>query len=83
MIAEDSQEVVHQAERIYEERLKGSLEATHLGSFLAIEPVSGDYFLGRNLSEAVGAAREAHPDRLSYVLRVGQQTAVHIGVCAT
>jgi hypothetical protein len=73
-------EFAERAERIYEQRLKVALERDHLGEFLAIEPESGNYYLGRTLSEAVAAAREAYPERLSYVLRVGQHPAVHIGM---
>ena len=67
------------AERIYQERLRTDLERTHLNSFVAIEPESGDFFLGRTLSEASAAASAAHPDRRSCVLRVGHSVALHIG----
>ncbi len=33
-----------------------------------------------NMGEAMTAAREAHPDRLSHAMRVGHKTAVHFGV---
>jgi hypothetical protein len=80
MTGPTADEFAERAERIYEQRLKVTLEREHLGEFLAIEPESGDYYLGRTLSEAVAAAREAHPDRLSYVLRVGHYPAVQIGM---
>lgn len=67
------------ADRIYQERLRTDLERTHLDSFIAIEPDSGDYFLGRTLSEASAAANAAHPDRRCCVLRVGHPVALHIG----
>jgi hypothetical protein len=75
----DSHELARRAEHIYEQRLKNELESTHLDYFVAIEPDSGDYFLGRTLSEAAAAARKAHPGRRAFVLRVGHRTAVHIG----
>jgi len=81
MISQDSQEVAYQAELIYEQRLKATLERSHPDEFVAIEPVSGDYFLGRTLSEAIGVARKAHPGHLSYVMRIGHKTSVHIGAC--
>jgi hypothetical protein len=68
------------AERYYQERLRTDLERSHLNSFVAIEPESGDYFLGRTLSEASAAARVAHPNRRCCVLRVGHSVALHIGV---
>ena len=81
MISEQSENVARRAERIYEQRLKDRLEESHPDEFVAIEPVSGDYFLGETLSEVIRAARNAHPDRLSHALRVGHKAAVHIGVC--
>jgi hypothetical protein len=79
MPSNDSKQIAEQAELIYEQRLRASLEKTHLGSFVAIEPHSGDYFLGRTLSEAGAAARKAHPQKPSYIMRIGQKSAVHIG----
>lgn len=73
-------ELVNRAERLYAEKLRSKLEADHQNEFVAVEPVSGDYYLGKTLSEAVGAARDAHPDRLSHAMRVGHQAALHFGV---
>ena len=80
MISQQSESVARQAVLVYRQRLRGQLEKLHPDEFVAIEPVSGDYFLGRTLSEAIGAARQAHPDRLSHALRVGHKAAVHIGI---
>ena len=67
------------AERVYEERLRVDLERTHPDAFVAIEPESGDFFLGRTLSEASAGAHAAHPDRRSCVLRVGHTVTLQIG----
>jgi len=72
-----STDLARRAEAIYALRLKDVLEPTHRDQFVAIEPDSGDYFLGHTLSEAIGLARKAHPDRLAHALRVGHRTAVH------
>jgi hypothetical protein len=79
MTSQDSSDFIRRAEQIYDERLRKSLEATHQDSFVAIEPDSGEYFLGRTLSEASAEARKVYPDRRTYVLRVGHPTAVTIG----
>lgn len=71
-------ELASRAETIYAQRLKDALEADHPDEFVAIEPDSGEYFLGRTLSEAIGLARKAHPDRLAHALRVGHATAVQL-----
>ena len=76
----DIDEFVRQAEEVYEARLRKVLEPEHMGEFVAIEPESGDYFLGKTVSEAIGAARRSHPDRLAHAMRVGHKAALHFGV---
>jgi hypothetical protein len=80
MLSQDVEMLARSAERVYDEKLKDHLEKTHPDEFVAVEPVSGDYFLGQTLSEALGAAHDAHPDRLSHAMRVGHQAALHFGV---
>ncbi|MFW5692685.1 MAG: hypothetical protein ACOCWL_00575 [Thermoguttaceae bacterium] len=70
---------VRRAEEVYSTRLQAVLEPEHLDEFVAIEPESGDFFLGETLSEAIGAARRSYPDRLSHAMRVGRKAAIHFG----
>ena len=71
---------VSDAEEIYSTRLRAILELGQMDRFVAIEPESGDYFLGDTLSEAMGAARRAHPARLAHAMRVGHSAALHFGM---
>ena len=80
MIRENQESVASAAKKLYEERLREILESAHNDEFVAIEPVSGEYFLGRTLSEAIGASRSKYPDRLAHTLRVGHKAAVHFGM---
>lgn len=80
MNSQDPDDLVRRAEQIYQKQLRETLEKTHPDDFVAVEPKSGRYFLGKTLSQAVGAARDAYPDRLSHVLRVGHKAALHFGV---
>jgi hypothetical protein len=73
-------EFVRRAEEVYATRLRAILEPDHMDEFVAIEPESGDYFLGKTLSEAMGAAHRAYPDRLAHAMRVGHKTALHFGM---
>jgi hypothetical protein len=73
-------EVARKAQAIYERDLRSTLEKTNPNAFVAIEPESGDYFLGQTLSEAIQAARAAHPERLPFTLRVGHRSTVELGV---
>ncbi len=73
-------EFVDNAEAIYDSQFREQLELDHLHEFVAIEPISGEYFLGNSVSEAIGAAREAHPDRLAHAMRIGHRAALHFGM---
>ena len=70
------------ATAIYQERLKDRLESTNRDDFVAIEPESGDFFLGKTLSEAIQAARATHPACLPFALRVGHPSTVELGAAA-
>ena len=71
-------DLMRRAEDIYRRRWQQALERTHRDFFVAIEPDSEEYFLGRTLSEASAAAAAAHPDRRTAVLRVGHSVTVEI-----
>ena len=71
--------LAEQAQHIYQTKLKAELEKHHLHDFVAIEPISGDYFIAKTMRDAFQKAREAHPNRLTHVIRVGHSVAVEIG----
>ena len=48
-----------------------SKEARHKGLVAAIEPDSGDYFLGKNTFEAVSKGRRKYPKAVFYCIRIG------------
>jgi len=79
MTSKEVEEFAHRAEEIYEARHRATLEKTHHGMFVAIEPCSGDYFLGHTTYEAFHASHAAYPDRPAHVKRIGYRAAVGIG----
>jgi hypothetical protein len=79
MVSPETKLVIERAKRIYADQLKTVLESQHMNRFVAIEPESGDYFLGDTFDEAVKSARAKHPSRLSHTLRIGHRAAFHIG----
>jgi hypothetical protein len=79
MVSAETKSVIERAKRIYAERLRASLEAGHMNRYVAIEPESGEYFLGDTLDEAVKAARAKYPSRLSHTIRIGHRAAFHLG----
>lgn len=80
MISEESRSVAQKARQIYEAQFRDELERTHKGRYLCIEPTSGRYFLGDTFDQAVNAAVDAFPDRLTHTFRIGYSAALHLGV---
>lgn len=70
-----------QAKQIYESQWRTDLEANHRDRFVAIEPISQSYFLGDQFIDAALAAKQAWPDRQTFVIRVGHEAAFHLGGC--
>jgi hypothetical protein len=80
VISEESKTVAASARRIYESQLREELERKHLGEYACIEPVSGRFFLGNTFDQAVSAALDEFPTRLTHTLRIGHPAALHLGV---
>ena len=78
MLSPESEEIVRRAEQLYQERLKEELEKTHRDEFVAIEPDSGEDFLGPTMSAASSAAHKAYPDRTPYIIRIGHPYVMEI-----
>ncbi|ALF56404.1 hypothetical protein ACX27_15210 [Nostoc piscinale CENA21] len=60
---------IKRARQIYE-RLYSELVKHYPGSFVAIEPDSGDYFLNANKALAQQEAKQKHPSRLICTFQV-------------
>jgi len=71
--------IAGEAKRFYESNLRAQLEASHRGEFVAVEPKSRAYFVGPTFIDAALAAKQAHPEDKSFVIRIGYDAAVHIG----
>ena len=76
----NTSELARSATEFYDRELRQSLEATHRNEFIAIEPESRSYFLGKTLSEAIQSASRAQPGKLSYAMRVGHHATVEFGM---
>ena len=75
--------IADEAKNLYESQLRAGLEADHRDEFVAIEPFSKSFFLGDTFIDAALAAKKAHPERKSFVIRVGHDAAFHIGAGAS
>ncbi len=67
------------SKEFYDAQLKSVLEPEHKGKFVAIEPDTGSYFLGKTGTEALLRARAALPNKLFFLARVGYPAATTIG----
>ena len=74
----DSREIAKRAKELYEARWRAEWERDPLPEFAAIEPESATYFLGKSFSDAIRSARLAHPDRVTFTLRIGHDCAVEM-----
>lgn len=79
MVSAETRSVIDRAKRIYADQLRADLETQHRDRFVAIEPESGEYFLGDTFDEAVKCARSKYPTRLSHTIWIGHRAAFHIG----
>ena len=79
MVSHETRSVIERAKRIYADQLQTVLEPQHTNRFVAIEPESGEYFLGDTFDQAVKAAKAKHSSRLSHTIRIGHRAALHIG----
>ena len=70
------------AKAFYESKLQTQMEKEHLGKFIAIEPESKQYFIADSFMECAMEAKQKIPDKMSFVLKVGSDAAVHIGAAS-
>ena len=72
---EAGDDLVESGQRLYDERLRELLEPSQAGRYVAIEPVSGNHFLGDTGTEALLEARRLLPEAMFYLARVGHSAA--------
>ena len=70
-----NQSFIDHCRTIYQQCLP-QLMADHQGKVMAIEPESGEYFLGETLDSASELARARYPDRLFGFFRIDTSPAV-------
>lgn len=66
----DIQKIAEKGARIYS-RLKIKYEPRENGKFLAIDVDSESEYLGNTSAEALITAREKHPNKIFYVVKIG------------
>lgn len=66
----DIQRIAEEGKRIYEE-IKADYDPKEKGKFLAIDIESRKAYLGNTSAEAVELAKQNHPDKVFYVVKIG------------
>lgn len=79
MISNHTIDVADRAKTTSSRRIQAELETSRPDGSVAIEPESGEHFLAASFGQAVAAARAAHPDRISFVIRIGHSAAIYLG----
>lgn len=70
----DIQKIAKEGAKIYQ-GLKVNYDPKELGKFLAIEIESKKVYLGKTSAEAVELARQNHPNKIFYVIKIGFDVA--------
>jgi hypothetical protein len=78
MLNTEGESLASRGDQLYRTKLKDILEPQFIGMFAAIEPDSGDYFLGKRMAEAFDKADAKYPDKLVYLVRIGFPVAIKL-----
>lgn len=68
------QKISTEGARIYES-LRATYEPQNNGKFLAIDVDSNDVYMSHDGAEAVELARQAHPGKIFFLVKIGFETA--------
>jgi hypothetical protein len=69
----NKREFARKAKAIYE-TIRDEMETNYMGKIVAIDPETGDYFIGDSGIDAGDKAREKYPDKIFFLVRVGSRT---------
>jgi hypothetical protein len=72
-------ELAEKSKNFYERELKQKLESSEKGKFIAIEPETESYFVDTNGTKALLRARQAFPDKMFFLMRIGYEAAHTLG----
>ncbi len=73
----NKREIARKAKAIYE-TIRDEMEANYMGKIVAVDPETGDYFIGNSGIEAGQKAREKYPDKIFFLIRVGARAYVRL-----
>ena len=74
------EEMAERGRKLYEERIKASVDPIHYGKFVVIDLDTGDYEIDKRHISAIKKLRERRPGALTYGIRVGFPSAYRSGI---
>ena len=74
------EEMAERGRKLYEERIKASVDPIHYGKFVVIDLDTGDYEIDKRHISAIKKLRERRPRALTYGIRVGFPSAYRSGI---
>jgi hypothetical protein len=78
----DMPTVTDDAKVLYESELKESMERDFPGQYIAIVALSRRHYVRPTFLAAALAARDAEPNQIPFVIRIGHDAAFHIGAAS-
>lgn len=74
----DPKAVAERGEQLYRDKFKGKYEATEMGSFLAIDVIGEQAYLGKTADEAYLTAKKAAPGGIFHLIKIGSPGAFRV-----
>lgn len=70
-----SQNIVAEGKKVYEQ-IRPSIELKFPNQFVAIDPVSKEYFIDPSMGQAIAKAKSRFPRADFYTVKIGKDTAM-------
>ena len=74
-----AEEIGRKGEALYQEKIKPVVDPLHYGKFVVIDVETGDYEIGKRMTDASKILRERRPESITYGVRVGFLAAYRMG----
>ena len=73
------EQIAEKGQKIYNEKLKTTLEASSQGKFVAIDVETGEYFISDTLIGALQEAKSKYPNKLFHTIKIGSEGVFKMG----
>jgi hypothetical protein len=74
-----SDDIAERGQALYDREIRGKLDESVRGKFLALDIETGEYEIDTDARAALKRAQTKHPGAALYLLRIGYPTAFRLG----